>query len=914
MLVKEVKLKNFISHKNSVLNFDYGINVITGPNGAGKTSILDAISFALFNDHTRGKKDELINSSAKRAEISVVFAEAGREYEVDWAIERKKAVQGILYSIKNGEKIPISSGGPKSIVPEIERILGMDKNLFKQSVYIPQGEIETLVTAPSATRKQMISKLLGIEYLEKAWANMREIIRIFEQESDKITGMLQRIPEIKQKITNCDNKIQDLKQQLQRTKERINVVQLEIERLKNEVERYNKMKEDFTKLTHQKSLIEKDIKALEDMLREKQTELEKAQKARKIIEELKAEIDKIPLLEEYSKQKNIQEQLKKDKEVLQKILDRVITLSSTISSLEDRYREYEAKQIELRGLREQRKNFEGSKQNLTRVQAQLKTYETDKSSVIKELEEELTKCSQILNQQITSENLYELETILSKKKKELEELKNQLKNQIQNYTQSIGKLQQKIKDLEDNLSKISEAEVCPLCGRELTPEHRENLQKEFNEEKRRIEAEIEDLKGKSNEAEKRIKETERELQKILKIDPARMLKLVKKLADIEEKIKEEMDEIEELKRKVSELKRIDHEIKQLEERLDELKEDHKKYEVAKSELTQYATKEQIEEKLQPIETQLQEILKKLEELEAKLGYKPTEPEKELQDLREKRRIYDQNLPIAEKIEELKQDISSSQEKISQLKLEMETIKAEIEKLAYDEEQHKKAEDELNKTREEENNLKQKVSELETGIKLIGKQKLELQKELEELSEKEKEKTRIDRFIQILNKIRQTYSKDGAQKVIRARARPLLERFTRESFERFNLEYSDVKIDDDYNIAVAGPQGIRSIDQISGGERVALAIALRLAIARLLAGKVEALILDEPTTHLDEERRKELVSIMNSFFREGGRIIPQMIVITHHEELEEAADVIYNIRKVEGYSTVTSAEATQLIRQ
>ena len=123
----------------------------------------------------------------------------------------------------------------------------------------------------------------------------------------------------------------------------------------------------------------------------------------------------------------------------------------------------------------------------------------------------------------------------------------------------------------------------------------------------------------------------------------------------------------------------------------------------------------------------------------------------------------------------------------------------------------------------------------------------------------------------------------------------------------------MKIDDDYNITVAGPQGIRSINQISGGERVALAIALRLAIARLLAGKVEALILDEPTTHLDEERRKELVNILNSFFREGGRIIPQIIVITHHEELEEVADIIYNVRKVDGYSTVTPVEAVEFAR-
>ena len=50
-----------------------------------------------------------------------------------------------------------------------------------------------------------------------------------------------------------------------------------------------------------------------------------------------------------------------------------------------------------------------------------------------------------------------------------------------------------------------------------------------------------------------------------------------------------------------------------------------------------------------------------------------------------------------------------------------------------------------------------------------------------------------------------------------------------------------------------------------------------------------------------ERRKELVNILSSFFREGGRIIPQMLIITHHTEVEDVADTIYTIRKEDNYS-------------
>jgi DNA repair exonuclease SbcCD ATPase subunit len=37
---------------------------------------------------------------------------------------------------------------------------------------------------------------------------------------------------------------------------------------------------------------------------------------------------------------------------------------------------------------------------------------------------------------------------------------------------------------------------------------------------------------------------------------------------------------------------------------------------------------------------------------------------------------------------------------------------------------------------------------------------------------------------------------------------------------------------------------------------------------------------------------ELVNILSSFFRESSRIIPQMLIITHHPEIEDVADVVY----------------------
>jgi exonuclease SbcC len=294
-----------------------------------------------------------------------------------------------------------------------------------------------------------------------------------------------------------------------------------------------------------------------------------------------------------------------------------------------------------------------------------------------------------------------------------------------------------------------------------------------------------------------------------------------------------------------------------------------------------------------------------------LGYEPKEPSRELEALRQKKQEYDQNISIAKRESEYRNSVAATREVLSSKEQELDGTLEEITKLSYDEEQHSRKQGEFDTEINSRNGLRETITGMMENKKTADSEIANYDKKLEALKKKEQEKRHVDNFIGLLNKIRTAYGKDGVQKMIRARARPLLERATRDLFERFNLAYSDIKIDDNYNIAVIGPSGEQQIEQISGGERVALAIALRLAIAQVLSGRVEVIIMDEPTTHLDEERRKELVNILSSFFREGGRIIPQMLIITHHPEIVDVADVIYTIKKQDDYSI---AESGSLMKQ
>jgi exonuclease SbcC len=269
------------------------------------------------------------------------------------------------------------------------------------------------------------------------------------------------------------------------------------------------------------------------------------------------------------------------------------------------------------------------------------------------------------------------------------------------------------------------------------------------------------------------------------------------------------------------------------------------------------------------------------------------------------------MPIAKRKTEYESRVEAATRKFSNLKKKYSKIVHVIEKLGYNEQEHTEKQVEYEFISKSKSELEKNTVRIEQTKASAEEEAQKCIEKLKILEEKAEEKKAVDKFIGVLNRIRDAYGKDGIQKLIRARTRPLLEKSTRDLFERFNLAYSDIKIDDDYNISVIGPLGVQDIDQISGGERVALAIALRLAIAQVLSEKVETIIMDEPTTHLDEERRKELVNILNTFFREGGRIIPQMLIITHHPEIEDVADVVYSVSKKEGYSTAESRHSSML---
>src|SRR5207245_6432659 len=179
------------------------------------------------------------------------------------------------------------------------------------------------------------------------------------------------------------------------------------------------------------------------------------------------------------------------------------------------------------------------------------------------------------------------------------------------------------------------------------------------------------------------------------------------------------------------------------------------------------------------------------------------------------------------------------------------------------------------------------------IKTAKQQEEKISKALEEL-------VLVKKYVSQLEEIRsQIFNRDGPVATsLRSWALNLISQKASEYLSAFNVKIQRVLLQEkarDVGISCYSGSTILELDSLSGGEKVSVALALRLGMAHLMgSSNLNFIILDEPTTHLDQERRKSLVTVLSQAFEANLDAIYQFVIITHESEIFENynIDAIY----------------------
>jgi len=243
-MLEKIQLDNFVSHSSTMLEFDRGVTIFIGSNGSGKSSIIDAITFALYGEHTRRKNKNLVRRDSEGCLVELTFKINSNRYQATRRLDVKGSLDSAkLEQITDTGLIPLAHGERKqmgeSVSTEISNIIGLDYNRFQLAVVVQQGEIDAILKQKPSEFKEFINTLVGIDRLDRAYYNMKDVVDSFKSLLRKSIGYdYNDITILEQKID------QERKNEEQSTRE---LEQLNSEMQKFEDEEKNK-KEKLEKL------------------------------------------------------------------------------------------------------------------------------------------------------------------------------------------------------------------------------------------------------------------------------------------------------------------------------------------------------------------------------------------------------------------------------------------------------------------------------------------------------------------------------------------------------------------------------------------------------------------------------------------------------------------------------------------
>ncbi|HXT84622.1 MAG TPA: SbcC/MukB-like Walker B domain-containing protein, partial [Verrucomicrobiae bacterium] len=195
-----------------------------------------------------------------------------------------------------------------------------------------------------------------------------------------------------------------------------------------------------------------------------------------------------------------------------------------------------------------------------------------------------------------------------------------------------------------------------------------------------------------------------------------------------------------------------------------------------------------------------------------------------------------------------------------------------------------------------NKISSEFLDLQNQKAIVEKSISDLECENIEFSDLVMKLSSASNFISDLEKIRtMVFNRDGVvASSLRTWALNLISKRSSDYINTFNVGISKISLVEkprEIKVLCYGKRGDMDIISLSGGEKVAVSLALRMGIAYLMgSSKIDFIILDEPTTNLDEERRRSFVNIISNVFSKGVGPLSQIIIITHDEEIFENSEI------------------------
>ena len=210
IIFKKIRYKNFLSTGNFFNEIDFQknhTNLIIGTNGAGKSTMLDALTFGLFNKSFRQiKKAQLINATnEKECVVEVEFSVNSRDYLV------RRGIKPNIFDIEiNGNPLHKEADDRANQRILEENILKVNYKSFTQIVILGSSTFVPFMQLSTTNRRDVIEDLLDIRIFSVMNNLIKDNIRT---KKEQVKSLDLKKENLKDKIELQNNLIQKLADQ-----------------------------------------------------------------------------------------------------------------------------------------------------------------------------------------------------------------------------------------------------------------------------------------------------------------------------------------------------------------------------------------------------------------------------------------------------------------------------------------------------------------------------------------------------------------------------------------------------------------------------------------------------------------------------------------------------------------------------
>ena len=234
IIFEEIKWKNFLSTGNQWTEIDFQkhqTNMVIGKNGAGKSTMLDALTFVLFNKPFRKiNKSQLVNTSNERdCLVEIKFNINNRDYLI------RRGIKPNIFDIEvNGNALHKEADDRSNQKILEENILKVNYKSFTQIVILGSSNFVPFMQLSGSNRREVIEDLLDIRIFSAMNGLIKEKLR---EQREQIRSLDLKKENVKDKMTMQKNFIKELedmgKNDIHNNENKINTLILDTEKCVN---------------------------------------------------------------------------------------------------------------------------------------------------------------------------------------------------------------------------------------------------------------------------------------------------------------------------------------------------------------------------------------------------------------------------------------------------------------------------------------------------------------------------------------------------------------------------------------------------------------------------------------------------------------------------------------------------------